>query len=221
MPHRILFADLGDFHRSFRELATAIYHEFKELERPRYPLPQELLTIIRTYLAKHSEPTDSDSQRLHVELRNVFERHVKPDQAPRMAAFLALVRELRPVVRGMDRAIDWWNVLLQPAIDSFTNKKTDISEEAHALLLSFLIVEEDNEDKRTSAVYAKRLFHAYMTRSVAAEAKEDGSRDEQSIAVLTQLDSTLLAFGKRKPKVSFPRSCRTSLGIREKERLLE
>jgi hypothetical protein len=62
----------ADFwYRSFKELSKAVNSYIPTLS---LPLPDDLIQVIQAYLDKHYPIEESDSQRLHDELLNIYQR---------------------------------------------------------------------------------------------------------------------------------------------------
>jgi hypothetical protein len=184
-----------------RESLKALTTTFSATTVP-YPLPDELYATIEAFLERYDDIDDHDSQRLHDDLHALYLRHVANSPEKR-GAFLSALRLLRPAITGEARLTAWWNSALRPVIDAIGYKKSEI-EDARAFVQSILVydpeVDKDGEQARLSALFTKKILDAYLARTNVPASAEDSVSPENEF-VAHELESVLVAFGRRMPKV--------------------
>lgn len=193
-----------------RETVKALNTTFSAPTIP-HPLPEELCTTIENFLERYDYIDDHDSQRLHEDLHTLYQRHVagSPDKH---GAFLAVLRLVRPALIGEVRLTVWWNLAVKPTIDSVGHKRQEI-EDAREIMLSILVydteADKDGEHARLSKLFTKRLLDAYLARTNVPLSAEDTISPENELAS-QELESVLVAFGRKMPKVRLMHACAQS-----------
>jgi solute carrier family 25 protein 16 len=130
----------------------------------------------------------------------LYQSHVL-DKSSRLAPFLAILRVLKPAIRGSGRLLQWWEKLAIPVLNKLGEEK-GLAVEAKNTLLSILVYDEDEEGelledaKATSSSVSANLFSVWLQKSLVAATDLDP--DAQFIE--NQLEMILLAFGKKRPK---------------------
>ncbi len=183
------------FRRSTKELTKAI-NAF--IPSATLPLPEDLSRVIEGYLEKHAEYDQGASERLQEELLSIYHKSVQ-DQPARYAAFLAILRRLRPAVRSPAHILLWWDKLVEPVVESLSREK-GLAHEALANVESLLIYDGDDEQgdgDGVSSPIANRLLEKWM--DVVQDAQLEGNSSASYKEKL--LRETVLLFGKKKPKV--------------------
>lgn len=169
-----------------------------------YPLPDEIHQTIEAFLERHNDIDEHDSQRLHEDLLSLYMRHVDGHPEKR-GSFLSALRFLRPALTGEARVDEWWDLVIKPTIDAVGHKRHEI-EDAQEFLQGLLVFDAD-EDKtgdraRLSKHFSKKVLDIYLSRTKVPSAAEDSVSTEDEY-VSHQLESILVAFGRRKPKVQY------------------
>ncbi len=158
--------------------------------------------MINAYLDKHPDPDETESQRLQDDLLAVYQSSIR-DVTPRLAPFLALLLPLKPNISGSGRLLSWWDKLSIPVLNNIGAEK-GLAIVARELLLVILVYEEDEDNpkfqeaKETSNTLAETLLATWLAQSKAAL----DQFDDHSKFVAEQIQLILVAFGKRRPKVS-------------------
>lgn len=169
------------------------------------PLPDELHATIEHFLERYGAIDDHDSQRLHEDLHALYLRHVagSPDKH---GAFLAALRLLRPALTGEARLSAWWDLVLRPTLDS-TGHKRHAVEDARDFVQSILVYDADGdadgERARLSALFTKKTLDAYLARTHMHTSSEHSVSRENEV-ISQELESVLVAFGRKMPKVRVP-----------------
>jgi hypothetical protein len=166
------------------------------------PLPDELHQTIEAFLDRNQELDENDSQKLHEDLLSIHNKYVgtSPDK---LSAFVHILRLLRPAIHGEKRLEDWWLLVIRPVVDAIGHKR-DTIEDARDFLLGILLFDADDDKSGASAslsaTFTTRVMEAYMARSkVPTLETEEISPENEFIA--QELESILVAFGKKKPLV--------------------
>lgn len=167
------------------------------------PLPDELIQTIETFLDAHQTIDNHDSQRLQEELLKLYHKHVihSPEK---LGAFVNVLRRLRPVITGKSRLDEWWKLVIQPTIDAVDHKRETV-EDAQDFLLGVLVFDEDEdsagERAAISTYFTQCLLDAYLTRT-RTSLSDDALVSPEDDFVAQELEAILIAFGRRRPRVS-------------------
>ncbi|KAK0643598.1 Hamartin protein-domain-containing protein [Cercophora newfieldiana] len=180
---------------SSKELAKALNAFF---QAPSVPLPTEILTIISAYLEKHNKFEEGASDRLNDELVSLYDKTVQ-DHPAKYAAFLAILRELRPAIHTTRRLFEWWNKLIDPVLE-YVDREKGLAREVLDHTLDLLSLDESNGpatwNEAGLAPFIDRLLSRWM------EVKESQETAKSSIIELKErmINEALLIFGKKNPK---------------------
>ncbi|KAK3323479.1 Hamartin protein-domain-containing protein [Cercophora scortea] len=169
------------------------------LQAPSLPLPDELRAIIASYLEKHERPDYSAADRLNDELLSIYKKNVE-GRTDKYAAFLAIIRELRPAIRTPARLFEWWDRLLDPIMDCVGRERGLASE---VLENTFDLLSMDNESQESLdlgptglAPFVHRLLNTWMDARASQSFIDVPSVDFKERIV----GEALMAFGKKDPK---------------------
>jgi solute carrier family 25 protein 16 len=145
--------------------------------------------------------------RLHEELLNIHASKVQGN-SDKLATFLACFRNLRPAILGVEELSKWWEILVKPTLDSMGQTKAVVAD-ARAIVLGVLAYDDDDDPTgqkaQASSVFTDKLFEIFLEKTKLTAPSESGAgiRDEQKHRfVSANVEAVLLAYGKRKPKVS-------------------
>ncbi|KAL2023428.1 hypothetical protein VTK56DRAFT_2785 [Thermocarpiscus australiensis] len=179
---------------SSKDLARALS---SFLQSPTLPLPAELNAIIASYLEKHEKSDEGSVERLGDELLAIWEKIVK-DRPERYAAFIAVLRQLRPGLRTPARIFKWWDKLLDPVLDHVAREK-GLAREVMDHTLDLLPADEYNDPTAWSEEGLAPLVNRLLTRWMAI--RETQANIGPSTDLKEQMiGQALMAFGKRDPK---------------------
>jgi len=161
------------------------------------PFPDDLLRVIQTFLDKHDDIEESDSQRLNEELLVIYRKDI--DAKPgRYLFFLALLRNLRPVLKGR-RLLQWWD-LLNPKIFQNLTKEKGLANEAQSLLET-LISDDDAEDSaevtNISSALFEKLINVWLDKCNVKTAEDPGAH-----LIKIQIQYSLFKLGRKRTKVN-------------------
>lgn len=189
-----------------REAVKALNTTFSASTVP-YPLPDELCATIENFLERYDNIDDHDSQRFHEDLHTLYQRQVAANPE-KHGAFLAVLRLVQPALTGEARLTTWWNLVLKPTIDGVGHKRREI-EDAKEFVQNILVydveADKDGEHGRLSVLFTKRILDAYLARTNVPLSAEDTISPENEV-LSQELESILVAFGRKMPKVCCPRS---------------
>lgn len=174
---------------------------------PTVPLPEDLLEVIRAFLDKHEIIEDSDSQRLYEELLAIYHKEIH-DKPNRFAFFLALLRNLRPILKGR-RLVEWWDLLYMNIFSSLTEEK-GLANEARSTLLDSLVYDEDGDDSAESEKISGALFQRIM-KLWLENCNATTAEDPAAHLIKSQIQQVLISFGRKRTKVE---CVKTELSLR-------
>ncbi|KAG9240813.1 Hamartin protein-domain-containing protein [Calycina marina] len=159
------------------------------------PLPDDIIQVIHAYLDKHADHNESACQRLQDELLSMYENHVL-DNPSRIAPFMAILRSLKPNIRGSGRFLQWWEKLSGPIMLSLGDEK-GLARVTRDTLLDVLVEDEEDKDSiTTSAALADNLMSAWLKNNNSAMV----DFDDKARFIEAQIKDILLAFGRRRSK---------------------
>jgi hypothetical protein len=168
---------------------------------PSCTLPDELLHTIDAFLERYHDIEDYDAGRFHEDLLTLYMRHVAGNPE-KLGPFLGALRRVRPALTGEARLEEWWSLVIKPTLD-VGHKRHEI-EEARGFLQDILAfdaeLDKNGEHARLSKHFSKVLLDAYLARTKVPCAARDVVSPEDEF-VSHQLETVLVAFGRRKPKV--------------------
>ncbi|KAB8342911.1 hypothetical protein FH972_022508 [Carpinus fangiana] len=187
--------------RSFKDTTKALNSFFSTNNTVR-TVPDDLHSTIQAYLDKHEPIDDSDSQKIHDELKNIYNKHILEQRDARLGAFLHALCLLQPAITGYARKAEWWKLLIGPILDGIGHRRDEISY-ATQTLLAFMDYDSDtergSEQAKESGGLLKLLVAAYMKRARTKDVESEVLTEEDEY-IANQLEEVLVAFGRRKPK---------------------
>lgn len=188
--------------RSMREALKALTSTFTAPTAP-YPLPDELQQTIEAFLERYHDIEDHDSQRFHDDLLTLYTRNVAGN-SEKHGPFLSALLLVRPALTGEGRLNEWWGLVLKPTLlEGMGHKRREI-EDARAFVQSILVFDgdedKDGEHARLSQYFSGKILDAYLSKTKISSLPQDPlSLEDEYIA--HELETILIAFGRRKPKV--------------------
>jgi hypothetical protein len=185
-----------------REALKALTATFSAPTAP-YPLPDELQQTIEAFLERYHEIEDHDSQRFHDDLLSLYTKHVAGN-SEKHGPFLSALLLVRPALTGIGRLNEWWDLVLKPTLlEGMGHKKREI-EDARAFVQSILVFDgeedKDGEHTRLSQYFSGKILDAYISKTRIPSLPQNVSSLEDEY-VAHELETILVAFGRRKPKV--------------------
>lgn len=147
---------------------------------------------------KHAKFEEGAADRLNDELVSLYDKIVK-DHPGKYAAFLAILRELRPAIHTTRRVFEWWNKLLDPVLE-YVDREKGLAREVLDHTLDLLSLDENNGpatwNEAGLAPFIDRLLSRWM------EVKESQEHARSSFVELKErmIKEALLIFGKKDPK---------------------
>jgi hypothetical protein len=196
--------------RSLRDLGKALSTALSLPISP-HPLSDDLQEAIDLYIDKHGAIDENDSQRLQDDLLILYKRHVAEDST-KHATFLAALRQLRPMLKGPERLLEWWNILVRPTLESLGKDKA-VATETRGILLSVMVHEEEDtasgEGAKIARIFTKRVLDIYLEKTRPSALMDDAAQEDESLKFIAEnIESLLVAFGRKRPHVSRPATSR-------------
>ncbi|KAK4199636.1 putative tuberous sclerosis 1 protein [Triangularia verruculosa] len=167
------------------------------LQDPSLPLPAEVNAIISSYLDKHEKLEESSGDKLDDELTTIWEKIVR-DRPERYAAFLVILRELRPVLRTPNRIFKWWDKLLDPVLEYVASER-GLAREVLEHTLDLLSTDEHDDPDAWNSGQMLPLVSRLLARWLEIVQSEENSGPAVELKE-RMIKDALVAFGKRDPK---------------------
>ncbi|KAK4150926.1 Hamartin protein-domain-containing protein [Chaetomidium leptoderma] len=167
------------------------------LQAPTLPLPVEIHGIIASYLDKHEKPDEASGERLGDELLAIWEKVVQ-NHPEKYAAFLAILRQLRPGLRTPARVFKWWDRLLDPVLDHAGREK-GLAREVTEHTLDLLSADEYDDPTAWSEEGLVPLVNRLLARWMAVRETQPDLRPSTDLKE-QMIKDALMAFGKRDPR---------------------
>jgi hypothetical protein len=123
---------------------------------------------------------------------------VVQDHPERYAAFLAILRQLRPGLRTPARVFKWWDKLLDPVLDHVGQEK-GLAKEVMEHTLDLLSADEYDDPAAWSEEGLLPLVNRLLTRWMELRETQPDLRPSTDLKEQMIMDA-LMAFGKRDPK---------------------
>ncbi|KAI0197739.1 hypothetical protein F4808DRAFT_437981 [Astrocystis sublimbata] len=160
---------------------------------PSLPLPADLVQIIETFVYERTEkPDDNVADKVHDELLAIFKQDIAHDPA-RYAAFIALLRHLRPMIGQPAKVLQWFELLL-PVLDHISRGK-ELAYESQRIVLDIL-TEGDDNSRAASLPVAEKMISLWFHEAELLRTSPDVLQDFKE----RHLRETLLLYGKKRPK---------------------
>ncbi len=174
-------------------------------------LPEELQQILDAFLVKYQRIDDHDSQRLQDELLALFRSHVA-HAVDKIGPFVALLLRLRPAIVGESRLLEWWELVLRPAVQDVGHRRR-VLDEVNEFVQSILDYDAEEDEKgelaQLSSVLCEKVLQLYLDGTDTA-VFDQGQTPLENEHLCGGLESILINFGRKKPKVASPRVLQNS-----------
>ncbi|KAI2624734.1 hypothetical protein GGS21DRAFT_531902 [Xylaria nigripes] len=180
---------------SLKELVKAV-GSFVQV--PHLPLPDDLVEIIEAFLLKYIDRWDeSIAEKVHDELLSLFKQDIAQEPA-RYAAFLAVLRRLRPLIGQPERVSQWFDLLL-PVLTHLT-REANLASESQGIVLDVLTSDDGNGTSSftggAAAPVAEKIILLWFREVGLLQKGPDALQDFKE----KHLKETLLLYGKKRPK---------------------
>ncbi|KAI1130490.1 hypothetical protein F5Y10DRAFT_263182 [Nemania abortiva] len=165
---------------------------------PSLPLPDDLIQIIENFLYSRADKWDENAaEKVHDELLSIFKQDIV-QQPSRYAAFIALLRYLRPLIGQPTRVLQWFDLLL-PVLTHLSQEK-DLASECQGIVLDILTASDGNDTSSSTrgaaAPMAEKIIHLWFQEVELLRNTPDALQDFKE----KHLRETLLLYGKKRPK---------------------
>lgn len=187
---------------SLNEVASALADAFSQPDLPPSAL-SELKRTLSAYVTKTRKGDAEAASRLQDELVNVFKNEIE-GQPKKLPLFMTVLRHLRPAIIVEEDLVGWFNMAVKPFVHQLGAKRIYI-EDAQDFVVQAMVYDEEAPDARdrarTCARLADVLLQAYMDRTRPVSAENQDLPLQLKSQAAQQLQSMLVAFGRRKAKV--------------------
>ncbi|KAI1327181.1 hypothetical protein F5Y16DRAFT_372891 [Xylariaceae sp. FL0255] len=167
-------------------------------QSPVLPLPDELIQVIDGFLDKHADKfEDGLSDKLHEEFMSIFKKDIGQEPS-RVAAFVAILRRLRPLIGQPAKVLQWFDLFL-PLLGQLDQNK-DLSSEIPGFWLDIITADDGNDTSSSpasaAAPVAEKLMMIWLIECQLFHGEVDMLHGLQGKSI----EHTLLTYGKRRPK---------------------
>ncbi|KAI1179347.1 hypothetical protein F4777DRAFT_471449 [Nemania sp. FL0916] len=169
---------------------------------PSLPLPDDLVQMIEAFVYKRTDTRtdrwdESAAEKIHDELLSMFRQDIV-QQPARYAAFIALLRHLRPLIGQPARVMQWFDLLL-PLLTHISQEK-DLAFECQAIVLDILTGSDGSDTgsftSGAAAPMAEKIMYLWLQEVELLRESTDVLQDFKE----KHLRDTLLLYGKKRPK---------------------
>ncbi|KAI1115267.1 Hamartin protein-domain-containing protein [Nemania sp. NC0429] len=165
---------------------------------PSLPLPDDLVQIIETFIYTRTDKWDENAaEKVHAELWSIFKQDIVQEPA-RYAAFIALLRHVRPLIGQTTRVLQWFELLL-PVLDHLGQEK-DLAAECQGIVLDILTGTDGSDPspstRDAAAPMSQKMMHLWLQEVELLRDSADALQDIKE----KHLRETLLLYGKKRPK---------------------
>lgn len=192
-------------HRTIKDVTKALQVHFSAAKTP-LSLPPESRRMLQHFVDEHEGRVSSeDAARANQELKSFYERFVG-ESPHRLGAFVGVLKELRPAITSSNDLWDWWLSVVKPVISTSGYKKQAL-DDAQDFLVNVTTLDEGEDDQakaKLSSRLSGELLDIYMSRTRHI-AEEDAFVAPENAQVASQVESVLLAVGKKNPQDLFQR----------------
>ena len=190
--------------RTIKDATKALQSHFSAA-KPAPSLSLEARQMLQSFVGDHEGTiSEEESTRANVELKEFWEKCVG-DCPAKNGAFVGVLRELRPIIVGQANLLEWWQSAVKPVITRTGHHKAAM-DDTQEFLLACMCFDSDDKDaadrEKTSGRLLSDLLGMYIARTGVLT--EDGqSAVSENAQVAQQVESVLVAFGRKRPKALF------------------
>ncbi|KAI0398538.1 hypothetical protein F5Y17DRAFT_411000 [Xylariaceae sp. FL0594] len=165
---------------------------------PSLPLPEDLVQLIEKFLYSRTEKLDeSTSEKVHDELLSIFKQDIA-QEPKRYAAFLAILRRLRPLIGQPGKVLQWFELLL-PVINHL-NQEKHLAAECQGIVLDILTADDGNDTSSfaggAALPVAEKMMDLWIKEVEILRNDPDALQEFKE----QNMRETLLLYGKKRPK---------------------
>ncbi|KAI0150392.1 hypothetical protein GGR57DRAFT_194476 [Xylariaceae sp. FL1272] len=167
-------------------------------QAPVLPLPDDLVQLIDDVTNRYADKSDENSEKLNDELLSIYNRDIASDPS-RHAAFVAILRRLRPLIGSSTRMLQWYELFL-PSMNRIHQIK-DLATEGRAFVLDIMTAENASDTSSSftdgaTVPLAERLMLLWLQECELFQKHLEPRRDFQE----KEVRETMLLYGKKRPK---------------------
>ena len=167
------------------------------------PALSDLKRSLSAYVSKNRRSDAESASRLQDELVNLYKHEVE-SSPKKLGLFMTALKHLRPAIVAEEDLVHWFNVAVRSFVHQSGVKRVYI-EDGQDFVVGAMVYDEDapdtREKARTAATLAAILLDAYMERTRLVSGEDQDVPMQLKGQAAQQLQSMLVAFGRKKPKV--------------------
>lgn len=141
--------------------------------------------------------------RLQDELRTVFKNRVEGNQTT-LVTFMTVLKCLQPAITAESDLVEWFNLALKPFTTQLGASRASL-EDAQDFAVGAMLYDDEaldtKERMRTSVRLSSILIDAYVNCTAPTPDDSHGPSLQAQSQAAQQLQSYLVAFGRKKAKV--------------------
>ena len=200
---RLPLADIAEY-RTIKDVTKVLQTHFSAAKIP-LSLPNDSRRMLQNFVDEHDGGlSDDEAARANVELKNFWERFVG-ESPQKNGAFVGVLRELRQAFVNEADILEWWQLVVKPVISGTGYRKSAL-DDAQEFLVGVMAYDEDEENARQRAKMSHQicsdLLGIYIARTRGLN-EDDQFIAQENAQVAQQVESVLLAFGRKQPKDLF------------------
>ncbi|KAI1267152.1 hypothetical protein F5Y18DRAFT_379145 [Xylariaceae sp. FL1019] len=168
-------------------------------QAPVLPLPDDLIQLIEDVTNRYADKSNENiSEKLNDELLSIFNRDIVSEPS-RHAAFLAILRRLRPLIGLSTKMLQWYELFL-PSMNRMHQVK-DLAAEGRAFVLDIMAAENASDTSGSftggaAVPLAERLMLLWLQDCELFQKHLEPRRTFQE----KEIRETMLLYGKKRPK---------------------
>ena len=169
------------------------------------PALDDLKHTLSSYAAKNPRGDGEAANRLHEEVLNVYRQEVEP-HPKKLGLFMTVLKHLRPALMAESELVQWFSLAVKPFIQLPAASRLALAD-AQDFVVGAMSYDDDAPDARerarTCARLASTLLDAYMRRTRVPSTEDPGLPAHLNSQAAQQLQTMLVAFGRKKAKDLF------------------
>lgn len=185
------------------DIVAALQSAFAQPDLPS-PALTDLKRNLSAYAAKNPRKSDNEAAcRLQDELVGIYKERIEPEPK-KLGLLMTVLKHLRPALAAEDDLVEWFTIALKPFVDQPASKRSSI-EDAQDFVLGAMVYDDEASDAKERARVCARLadilLDAYMARTIPTTAEDQDVPLQLKSQAAQQLQTLLVAFGRKKAKV--------------------
>ncbi|KAF2772906.1 hypothetical protein EJ03DRAFT_348426 [Teratosphaeria nubilosa] len=189
--------------RSIKDATKALQGQFSSAKIP-LSLPSESRRILQGFVEEHKQGIgDEEATRVNAAIDDLYETYVC-DNPSKIGPFVGVLRELRPALGEAD-LLAWWEEVVRPVITG-TGHRKPVLDDAQEFVVGCMVLDDDEANSHARGRASQRLLGDFLGTYIARTrglTQEDLFIAPENSQVTHQIESVVVAFGRKRPKDLF------------------